>query len=264
MNKVLILKDGQGWIVDRIVDEMVKRMPFDFTVKSYTTIPTDEFVELANNSDLTYYSNWDFSRHLWVLDKIKKPLLFSIRSHRYPEYIKGLAQNFDVHVVSPQLLDEFPNATYIPDAVFDDIAPDHEFTVGMAFQEQSREYKGYYLVKEACESLGCSLKVVTDKNPKEMPEFYKSVDVVVVASVAEGFSTIAMECMMMNKPVITTDVGVPSLLNIHKCERTVESIKEAIGRFYTYPQVKDYRWDLVCEQYTKLFNHLIFAPVSAT
>ncbi len=255
--RIFILGDGQGWVVDRCVDEMVSRIPANFTRASYTKIPPKELVEQANKADLTYYSNWDLSYHLDVLDQIEKPFLFSIRSHRYPSYVPKLAERFHTHVINKDLLNDFPNATYIPDGIFDGFYPDHVFRVGMAFQEQSREYKGYYLVKQACDELGCQLKVATNLSSRLMRQFYETVDVMIVASQNEGHNTIAMECMYMNKPVITTDVGIPKLLNVHKCERNVESIKEAISKFYTHPQVKDYSWDSVCKQFTKLFESLI-------
>lgn len=252
--KVLVLGDGQGWIVDRIVDKMISLMPFEFTRKNYTTIPTPQLVKLANSSDLTYYSNWDFSYHLGSEGEIKKPVLMSIRSHRYPEYVKNLP--FYKHVITPELKKEFPDAAYIPDGIFDYFLP-KPFIVGMAFHPQSIEHKGYYLVKEACDSLGIELKVAWGIAPEKMREFYESIDLYVCASLNEGHSTPVMECLMMNKPVLTTSVGIPSTLNVHKCERSVESIRQGIERFYTYPQVKEYGWDSICSQFTNLFKEII-------
>lgn len=254
--KIFILGDGQGWVVDRIIDQMVSRIPATFIRRNYTQISSDELVDIANSVDLTHYGNWDMSYHLEHLDRIKKPFLFSIRSHRYPVYVPELASKFHTHVVNPMLLKDFPNATYIPDAVFDDFYPTHKFKVGMAFQDKSRTYKGYELVRQACDELGCDLVVANDLNPKRMRQFYESVDLVAVASLAEGHNTIAMECAMMNKPFITTDVGIPALLNVHKCERSVKSIKDAISRFYTYPQVKDYTWNNICKEFTSLYERL--------
>jgi len=255
-HKVLICGDGQGWIVDGIVYQMMELMSdkFEFIRRDYTRIATEELIEIANSSDLTYYANSDFSYHLGAEHKITKPFLLGIRSHRYPSFTKDLAKVFNTHVCNPMLLKDFPNATYIPDGVF--VPNKKEFTVGMVFQEMSREYKGYWLVKQACEELGCNLRIATGK--ENIIDFYNSVDLVVIASIAEGFNTIAMECMALNKPFITTDVGIPHLLNCHKTERQIDNIKTAIGKFYTSPQVKDYNWIDVCNQFSNLFERLAY------
>lgn len=258
MKKVFILGDGQGWVVDRIVDQMVELMSnrYDFVRRAYTNISSEELVTIANNADLTYYANWDFGRHLAVKDKFTKPFVMGVRSHRYADYVPSLEHIFHFHVINPMLLNDFPTATYIPDGVFKEFMPTKPFVVGMAFQEQSREYKGYFLVKQACDELGIELKEAVGLPSESMLAFYDSVDVMVCASVAEGCNTISMECALMNKPFITTDVGIPHLLNVHKCWRVVDSIKKELLKFYTYPQVKEYTWENVCDKFADLFERL--------
>ena len=43
--RVLILTDGQKWIVDKITKEMVSRIPFEFIIKDYTTVSTQEILD---------------------------------------------------------------------------------------------------------------------------------------------------------------------------------------------------------------------------
>jgi glycosyltransferase involved in cell wall biosynthesis len=257
--KIFILGDGAGWIVDRIIDEMVRQLSnqFDFVKRSYTHISTEELVSIANGVDLTHYGNWDFVRHLGSEKKITKPVLMSVRSFRYQSYVKELGKVFNIHIINPALLADFPYATYIPDAIFSQFKPDHNFVVGMAYHLGEDKYKGFFLVKEACDSLGVELRVANDLDPDKMVEFYKSVDLVVVASEAEGFGSIAMECLAMNKPVITVPSGAARFLNCHKSNRNVPELKEAIGKFYTSPQVKDYNWENICNQFADLYERMI-------
>jgi glycosyltransferase involved in cell wall biosynthesis len=129
----------------------------------------------------------------------------------------------------------------------------------MAFDDNSynREYKGYNLVKKVCDDLGIEVVVAKGIKPEDMPKWYKSIDLYVCASVNEGHSTPVMECLAMNKPVVTTDVGIPSLLNVHKADRTYDSLKQEIGKFYTSPQVQEYRWKNVAGKFNDLYERIL-------
>ena len=133
----------------------------------------------------------------------------------------------------------------------------------MAFQnnsEESRIYKGYYLVKEACDKLGIKLEVAGGElGVTDMQKFYDSVDLMVVASQDEGANTIAMECAAINKPLLTTGVGVAKYLTLHTCERNVESITTEIKRFYTAPQVAHFTWEGFCKGITDLYKEIVYA-----
>jgi hypothetical protein len=56
--------------------------------------------------------------------------------------------------------------------------------------------------------------------------------------------------------VLTVDVGIPKMLNVHKCERTAESIKKGISKFYTKPQVEEYSWEIVCKQFKEYYEQI--------
>jgi glycosyltransferase involved in cell wall biosynthesis len=255
--KVLILSDGLNWIVDRITDKMISDIPCDFTKRYYTEISSREFVDLANKHDIVHYQNWDLIYHLDVLDQIKKPFLLTIRSHRYPEYLKGILHKFSkIHTITPWLKEEFPESVYIPDGIFDDFFEKKNFVVGFAGRPD--EYKGYFIIKQACEELGVVFKPATGEIPPEkMFEYYESIDLYACASIAEGHSTPVMECLAMNKPVITTDVGMPKLLNVFKIDRSVEGVKRGILNFYTRPQVEKYSWKNVNKEFHDLYMDMI-------
>jgi glycosyltransferase involved in cell wall biosynthesis len=257
--KILLLSDGLGWIVDRLSNKMKELIPQDIEVDYYTTITPDDFVKKANSVDIVHFNNWDVIRQLQLIPQIKSKVLISVRSFRYPDYVKELQKFFDVHVINPKQLEVFPNATYIPDPIFDQFFTKRKFKVGMAFDDNSynREYKGYNLVKKVCDDLGIEVVLAKGIKPEDMPKWYKSIDLYVCASINEGQSTPVMECLALNKPVVTTDVGIPSLLNVHKAERTFESLKQEIGKFYTSPQVEPYKWDYVASKFNELYERIL-------
>jgi glycosyltransferase involved in cell wall biosynthesis len=251
--KVLIIADIFGWIIDRITDRMISGIDFDFTKRYYTDMKADELLEESNKHDLVHYNNWCHVDHKDIINQIKVPFLMSVRSHRYPPYALELAKFHPTHVISPMLRDEFPGSYYIPDGIFEQFIPDHEFTVGFAGKPD--DYKGFNLIVQACKELGVKFKPATgDVHPENMYDYYKSIDILVSASVAEGFNAPVMECLAMNKAVITTDTGISKYLQVHKIERTVASIKAGIQKFYTSPQViPEYSWDRVCKQFKELY-----------
>lgn len=256
--KILILSDGQGWIVDRITDEMIKRMPLEFVRDSYTTIDPEKFVEEANKCDMVHIQNWDVRRLMHTFDRVKVPILMSVRSFRYPTYVYDAQVDY-IHVINPDLKDYFPTATYIADGIFDQFKPDHDFVVGMAIQntEWSKTYKGFYLVEQACKELGIKFKPALNLKPEEMPDYYRAIDLLVCASTNEGFGTPVMECMAINKPVLTTNVGIMKYLDIDKVEKHVESIKKGILRHCTYLQVQNFRYDIICDAFTQYYLQII-------
>ena len=254
--KVLILTDGAGWIVDRITQRIINSMPdIEFIQLPYTGISTDYFIEISKTVDLVHYNSWDIQYHWPACREIKTPFLFTIRSFRYPDYIIDVvAWATKTLVINPGILKEYRNVIYIPDGIDEVFKPDHEFTVGYAGKPD--DYKGYGLIEQACDELGCVFKPAIDLPPSWMPEYYRSIDVYVCASIAEGHSTSVMECLAMNKPVITTCVGLPAMLNLHFTERTVDGLKREISKFYTSPQVSEYSWDKIIPQIKKLYYEL--------
>lgn len=261
MRKVLLITDGQNWFVDRACREFIKYMKYDFTLKQRSDFTVQSLIDESVNYDLIHYANWGVAKIKDAIPHIKTPQILTVRSHRFPDWLKETAKHVDIVQTSNSKLEAmFENGYYVPDGIFFDESNAKPFKVGMAFQDidENREYKGYYLVKKACDNLGLQLDVVSDLEPEKMPEWLKSLSLYICASEAEGFNTMVMECMALNVPVITTDVGVPQFLNIHKIDRTVYSIQSTIQKFYTQKQIYPfYTWVNVCKQLSSLYDKLL-------
>lgn len=252
--RILILSDCSGWVVDRIASTYRKFIPFDIDIDYYTKLTEDELAKKAQDYDLVHYNNADIRQPNFVKSMVK-PTIMSVRSFRYPQVALDLVKYFtQVHVIHPELKFHFTGARFISDAV-DDIFQPKEFVVGMAFQNEpwNIDYKGVNLVKQACEELGVTFRPCFGVGIDKMQEFYDSIDLYVCASINEGFGTPVMECLLQNIPVISTDVGMGKYTNIYKIEHSVESIKEGILMYYTYPQVAKFRWDIVCNAVGELY-----------
>ncbi len=255
--RVLILTDGQSWVVDRIANHYKELIPFEIDIDYYTKLPEEALFEKARNYDIIHFNNADVGRHLNFIAEHPKPIIVSVRSFRFREPMLEAAKFATVHVIHPELKAFFPNARYISDAV-DDIFQPKEFVVGMAYQNEpwNIDYKGVELVEQACKELGVAFKRGVDMKLEEMPAWYDSIDLYVCASKKEGFGTPVVECLLLNKPVISTDTGMGAYTNIFKIERTVESIKEGILMYYTYPQVAKFRWQVVANAVGELYKEV--------
>lgn len=261
--RVLILADTPGWIVDRCVDKMISQLPFDFTKRHYAHTSSRELLELAENVDLVHYGNSDLSFHRDILGEIKTPFLISVRSHRWADYTPDLldliiTNKWHTHAVNRELAAEFSPATYIPDGIFEQFRPKKPFVVGFAGRPD--DYKGFPLIAEACRRLGVKFVPATGSlKPKHMPRYYRSLDLLVSASVAEGHGTPILECMAMNIPVVTTDVGAAKHLKVTIVERSVEGIMDGILRHAGSLQVLEFTWEKVNAQFGELYNRIIGA-----
>ena len=229
----------------------------------YKNIDGKRLKELSNEYDLIYYSNWDIKHVYPEIGELYCPLIISCRSHRYPEIFKQFYRdntdkdNIVFHVLTTDLSVHFPKAFVIPDGI-DDMFFKRDFVVGFAGKQN--EYKGFDLIKSACEQCGYTFKPAIDIKPSDMPNYYRSIDVYVCMSENEAFSTPVMECLAMNIPVITTGVGIPRIIDCRKTERTIEDLKYnlAVMDFKrSVHLVKEYTWYNACQSFTKLFNNTI-------
>lgn len=261
MLKVLILADQPNWIVNKVVDQLVKGIPCKFTKKFYATIPPEEFLKISSDYDLIYYSNWDLTWQLSVIDNITTPLLLGVRSSRWKDAIPDIQKiiernNFYVQVINRDLLNDFPNARVIHNGIFNQFKPKKEFVVG--FSGVPDEYKGFHLIEQACEELGVKfMPAKGNLNHKQMPNYYRKINLLVSASLDEGHCNPVHECMAMNIPVITTDTSAVKNYNLVKIERSVESIKEGILKFYTQPQVAHLTWENICKEFFDYFYDIL-------
>lgn len=259
--KILIMPEGLNWVVDRNCQSLISSLPdIEFTVKPYFKTNPIDFIREANEHDLVHYFNWDVRRIGDVWDYIRVPVLVSVRSHRFTRKAKDTIYNYKmaVHVVNRDLLKDFPGATYIPNGIFDQFKG-NGFTVGYAGHpaEQFKEYDGYHLIKRACEEMGVTFKPALNLLPEEMPDYYRSINLYICASVAEGFSTGVMECLAMNVPVISVDSGEARHFVPYTIERSVDGIKRGIQKYYTQDLVSEYRWDKLAPAYREMYLKIL-------
>lgn len=160
-----------------------------------------------------------------------------------------------------KLIDQ-DNVTYIPNGV-DEKLFDRKFIVGFVGDNtDGRDHKGYQLVKQACGELELELKIAhsgqaKDAQPFEaMPEFYRSIDCLVLASKSEGCNNPTLEALAMNKPVISTRVGIAEELEgVTLVDRDVGSIKKALRRLSGRIQIlESYTWKNIARRYRELYD----------
>jgi len=149
------------------------------------------------------------------------------------------------------------NVIYIPNGV-DGYLFNREFVVGYVGVKDSAEHKGLLLIQEACNQLNLKLLYLARLNDfpyERMPEFYKQIDCLVLASISEGCNNPTLEALAMNKPVISTDVGIASELEgVILVERDIESIKQALRKLSGRIQILEkYTWEKIAIEYKLLY-----------
>jgi glycosyltransferase involved in cell wall biosynthesis len=161
---------------------------------------------------------------------------------------------------NPRLLSQLReyeiNAVYIPNGV-DEKLFNRPFVAGFVGAKDSNPHKGFHLAKKACEDLGIELLVAHnhDYAHEDMPEFYKKIDCLLIPSASEGCHNPTMEALAMNKPVISTRVGIAEELEgVILVERDVESIKEALRKLSGRIQILEkYKWSDIAKHYRQLY-----------
>lgn len=252
------MTDGQGHIVDRISEIYASHIPFEFELGNYCNISASDFARKSQEFDIVHFNNWDVSRQAGVLSLIKVPMIMTVRSFRYADSVRLSLPFFKrVVVIHPELMSHFKNSVYIPDGV-SDAFDNRKFVVGCAYQKMGTndDYKGINLIRQACEILGCEFRPVSNVPFDQMSEYYKGLDLYICASENEGFGAPVAECMRMNIPVITTNVGIAKYFPVQKIDRTVEGILSGISKFYTNPQVAGYNWHTVSGAMRRVYEEV--------
>lgn len=144
------------------------------------------------------------------------------------------------------------NSVYIPNGV-DEKLFYKPFVAG--FVGYTKEHKGFPLAKKACEELGIQLNVANDIPYGKMPEFYKSIDCLIIPSESEGCNNPTLEALAMNIPVISTNVGIAGELEgVTLVDRDVTSIKKALRKLNGRLQILDkYTWKIIAKKYKQLY-----------
>jgi len=151
------------------------------------------------------------------------------------------------------------NVVYIPNGVDTELF-NNPFIVGFVGAKDSHEHKGYELVRQACSKLGLTLETISGNVPIEkMPDFYRQIDCLVIPSISEGCNNPTLEALAMNKPVISTKVGIAAdLEGAILVDRTVDSIKQALKKLSGRLQiVEKYTWKRIAAQYHELYDRIM-------
>jgi len=173
----------------------------------------------------------------------------------YQNTVYCVAQNKEL-VRQFELLTGQHNVTYIPNGVNEKLFK-NEFKVGFVGTKDSDGHKGLLLIRQACDELGLDL-LSCNTEYERMPDFYDEVNCLVLASLSEGCNNPTLEALAMNKPVISTNVGIASELNgVILIERNVESIKKALRVLSGRIQIlEEYTWDKIAQRYYNLYHNV--------
>jgi glycosyltransferase involved in cell wall biosynthesis len=254
--KVFLLADVPGWIVDRLTDYMIAEMPdIDWIKGYYATLSTDDIMETARECDLVHYGNWDIAMHWPRINDGGKPLLVSVRSHRYPDEFRfSVAPHVKIHAITRAIQEQFSGSWYVPDALVLDVMP-----LRVGFVGKPGPYKRSEMIRAACEQIGAQYWPTTDRHEREMPDFYRGMDVIVCASIAEGFSTVVMEALANHRPVISTRTGSPweaQLPGVTWFDGTTEGLVAAL-RPLARPIPDEFLWPSVTAGLRKMYQEVL-------
>jgi len=147
-------------------------------------------------------------------------------------------------------------AVFIPNGVDTELFK-RNFVAGFVGAKGSNEHKGLHLAQKACDDLGIELEVAQehDYTHEEMPNFYNKIDCLILPSRSEGCNNPTLECLAMNKPVISSVIGIAfGLEGVITVDRSVDSIKEALRKLSGRIQIlESYTWDKIANQYRQLY-----------
>lgn len=254
--KILLLADIPGWIVDRLCQRMTVEMPeIDWQLGYYGCMTTEEILTAAADVDLIHYGNWDIERHWLRILEADKPLLVSVRSHRFPDRFRfEVAPRVRLHVITRALQDEFPSARYVPDGVL----IDHQ-RPRVGFAGKPGPYKRTEMIAEACSRVGADFVIAENLPPEQMPGWYRSIDVLVCASIAEGFAAPVFEARAMHRPVISVRSGSAwecNLPGVKWFDGTLHGLVEALTEFNS-PTPEEFRWPSVAANLRHLYADMV-------
>jgi len=241
-------------------DDFVERFDvIHFLFSGGLTEFKEQFKKYPNKFIITIVSHrsiegwWDKEDEM--LDIIKNSAQVICVSQKLKD---AISKKFENQKFKPE---EYTPVTYIANGVDVKVfKPQKTFTVG--FVGRRHEYKGYDLIKEACEVLGVNFVHDGNEYPKnvtphdEMPEIYDQFDCLAIASEGEGCHNPTLEALAMNIPVISTDVGIANELDgVTIVDRSVEGIVKGIKKVYSRSQIlKDFTWDIIANKYLRIYE----------
>ena len=144
---------------------------------------------------------------------------------------------------------------YIPNGVNEKLF-NRPFVVGFVGAKQGRDdHKGVNIIKVACNKLRLEFREANNIPYEEMPEFYKSIDCLVIASLSEGCNNPILEALAMNKPVISTRTGIANeLKSVITVGRNADEIAEVLKKMSGRIEILEkYTWEKIAKLYYNLY-----------
>lgn len=258
--KVLLYCDRPDWAYHTTATQLMEQLKdrYDFDLVFAQDFPQFD----ASRYDVIYVFWWGERRHRAYLQQGRK-VTKEISSHRWqhqaefgqltPDEADERWMTDASHLVatSRRLADAFRNVNKpvfhyplgIDPAVFYRADPhDGQLVVGWAGNPADPAKRFNDIILPACDN-GISLKVANGSLPlQEMPDFYRSLDVILVASIGEGTPLPLIEAMACGCFPISTDVGVAPEVIEHGhngliVEPTVAAFADALKWCTEHPEI---------------------------
>ncbi len=288
--RILLLIDVRGWafytLAQATKHHLSDRFQFDI-LASGEKPPID-----ASKYDLIHVFYFGERYHLPFLDH-RIRVLKSVYSFRWQ--LAGLSSDDlyrmhlrEAHAISVpnrelcSLLSDLPPPVFLtPEGVDTDlfhpsgIERSGPMVAGFA-GKSSDPVKQVFLLQEACEGM-CELKVADGSlSADAMPDFYRSIDILLCSSLAEGSPRPLLEAMATGVFPVTFPVGIARELIDHGVngfiaeDRTAQGLRNALSWCNAHPSVlqgaslmnprlmvENRRWEVVTESLADVYDSLL-------
>ena len=251
--RICILVGDPGWAFDNSAREIKRQLATEFDITIHHAVDRPTFS--AADCDLLHVCFWGESRHQ-LIDFDKKRIITEISSHRWQdnpnfgpctpaEFVRRYLAHCDTAICTSRRLcaiveKVFPRTFHTPNGV--DVGrfnpAKRPFRPNLVFGwagKAADEVKGFRdIVQPACDGRFCLLAATGDVPHRQMPEFYRQLDVIVVASRNEGEPLTLIEAMACGCYPVCVNVGiVPELIEHGRNgyivpERTIDAFQNAL------------------------------------
>jgi len=242
MKKILLVADLKGWVFERHCREIKKRLSHKYHLDITYCRGAPDVRETSKKYDLVYVLD-----PLPINYPPKEKTIMGLRCQwlyeTHPKGAKGLYNNglpgrcaapevrcCMLHVVNKNMLNTFKDIVTdrplllaqhgVDETIFNrDLYEEKEYSeepftpliVGMSGRKRSDGKKGFDAVQKACKKDGHKFIEASYEGrklkKKEMPNFYRKMDVYVCFSKSEGLNNPVLEAGAMGIPVISTKCG---------------------------------------------------------
>jgi GT2 family glycosyltransferase len=244
---ILMLVDVPAWAWDVKAKNIQKYLADDYNIQIRYQHEYGDFVN--DNFDIYFVFDCIFVRRL--AGKASNRIIGGVTAHTYVNfdgYKELLKRCGAVHANSMLLYEEAkqlnPNVFYTPNGVdeklFKFVDRDAREIFRVGYVGKSHDRKGFNnFIVPACQKAGADLRAQTSKynekdkiDPSDMPEFYKGVDCVVIASDMDGTPNQLLEAAATGRTFVGVPIGnVPEFHNSKNgfiVERKIDAIAEKI------------------------------------